>query len=419
MQSKFMHIADVHLGYKQYGSETRFNDFARAFDHAVEKGLEADVDFVLLCGDLFHKSAIDPPTLLQAVNRLERLRQAEIPVVAVTGNHDRARYRDPFRRSWLDYLAERGHLILLAPTFGGDGTLFSPWDGNQGGYVDLKGVRILGLPYLGSTLDTILDEVPDAIANLDTSGIDFTILLGHFGLEGEVPGVAGGVSHNLIAPLRQYVDYLALGHLHKPFERQGWVYNPGSLEVCGMDERDWEGGVYLVTTDASKTPKHTAKHIPILRRPFHRWYFEVQAHLTPEALYDALTEFLKEQKRNRPSQDLDPVVELSLEGVLAFDRAALDTGRIQDILEQIVAPLVPRLRNNARATEFEIAPDDHRSRHELEREVILDLVRRDGRYRERAEFWAGLIQEIKNLALSNRPPDEIVAALRQRPSDEG
>ncbi len=128
---------------------------------------------------------------------------------------------------------------------------------------------------------------------------------------------------------------------------------------------------------------------------------------------------MKEQKRNRPSQDLDPVVELSLEGVLAFDRAALDTGRIQDILEQVVAPLVPRLRNNARATEFEIAPDDHRSRHELEREVILDLVRRDGRYRERAEFWAGLIQEIKSLALSNRPPDEIVAALRQRPSDEG
>ena len=45
-------------------------------------------DVVVLSGDLFHKSALDPPPLLQAVNRLEKLNQVEIPVVAVTGNHD-------------------------------------------------------------------------------------------------------------------------------------------------------------------------------------------------------------------------------------------------------------------------------------------------------------------------------------------
>jgi DNA repair exonuclease SbcCD nuclease subunit len=32
---KFLHAADVHLGYQQYGSKERFNDFSKAFLHIV------------------------------------------------------------------------------------------------------------------------------------------------------------------------------------------------------------------------------------------------------------------------------------------------------------------------------------------------------------------------------------------------
>lgn len=414
MQTKFMHLSDVHLGYAQYGSETRFDDFARAFNQAIDLALEERVDFVLICGDLFHKSAIDPPTLLQAVHGLDKLQQVQIPVVAISGNHDRARYHVPSRSSWLDYLAERSHLILLTPSFTDDSMRFLPWDGKRGGSVDLNGVRVLGLPYLGSSLDTILKELPDALAKMNHANIGYTILIGHFGLEGEVPGMAGGVSHNALGPLQAYVDYLALGHLHKPFERQKWIYNPGSLETCGMDERDWQGGVYLVSVDSSQAPKHQAQHIPIPRRPFYRWQFNVVAYNSPEKLYDALTAFLKEQATKYPPEAHDPVVELSLEGVLAFDRAALDTDHIQAILTEIAKPLIPRIRNNTRIRALDIATDDRRSRRELEREVILDLVRRDGRYRAQADFWADLIQEIKSLTLSNHTADDVIATLRQR-----
>ncbi len=417
MQATFMHLADVHLGYKQYSSEARFNDFARAFDAAVDVALQRQVDFVVLSGDLFHKSAIDPPTLLQAVNRLDKLGHAEIPVVAVTGNHDRARYRDPFRRSWLDYLSERGHLILLRPSFEAETIQFPPWDGEHGGFIEINGVRLVGLPYLGSTIDTVLEEIPAALAALEHA--EYTLLMGHFGLEGEIPGMSGGVSHNAIAPLREHVDYLALGHLHKPFQRQDWVYNPGALETCGMDERNWQGGVYIVSVDTRQKPKHQIEHVPIPRRPFYRWTFEVDAHATPEALVSAMEAFLKDRKRKQASSDRKPVVELNLEGVLAFDRAALDIGQLQALLKEIVDPLLPRLRNNTRATEFEVGIEDGHSRQLLERQVILDLVQRDGRYRERAEFWTDLIQEIKELTLANRPADEIVETLRRRTADEG
>ena len=45
---RFMHIADVHLGYQQYGSKERFDDFSRVFLHIVEQAIDRQVDFGLL-----------------------------------------------------------------------------------------------------------------------------------------------------------------------------------------------------------------------------------------------------------------------------------------------------------------------------------------------------------------------------------
>ena len=87
MKVEFLHISDVHLGYQQYGHRERFNDFARSFLAAIEYACEQEVEFVLISGDLFHKSAIDPPTLLQAVKILDMLREANIPAVVIAGNH--------------------------------------------------------------------------------------------------------------------------------------------------------------------------------------------------------------------------------------------------------------------------------------------------------------------------------------------
>ena len=50
---KFIHAADLHLGYRQYGLAERFNDFSRVFRHIVDQAIEQQVDFVLLAGDLF------------------------------------------------------------------------------------------------------------------------------------------------------------------------------------------------------------------------------------------------------------------------------------------------------------------------------------------------------------------------------
>jgi len=412
MYVEFLHIADVHLGYQQYGHRERFNDFGRAFLAAIDYAVEHRADFVLVSGDLFHKSAIDPPTLLQAVNGLERLHQADIPAVAIAGNHDRARYRD--RYSWLEYLAERGYLALLSPDFGETELRLLPWDGSEGAYVDIKGVRIYGLPYLGASTRRILEELPTALAKRSTEGIEFTVLMGHLGLEGEMPGVPGGLLHGEIAPLKEYVDYLALGHWHKPFEREGWIYNPGSLETCAMDERRWHGGFYHVTVDTGRNPKHTARHVKSRRRPFHHLVFPVDRYTTPQALYDGLRARLEEERPMMKLSNLAPVVEVSLEGVLAFDRSALDIEYVRRLIDEVVSPIIARAKNNTRPTESEVVPGERLPRAALERRVLQDLIRRDSRYRGQAERWANLVSEVKTMALMASSPEAIVTTMRQQ-----
>jgi len=410
MRAEFLHIADVHLGYQQYGSPERFNDFGRTFLAAVDYAVEHRVDFVLISGDLFHKSAIDPPTLLQAVDGLDRLRQASISVAAVAGNHDRARYRD--RVSWLDYLAERGYLALLSPDFEQEGICLSPWDGSSGAYVDLAGVRVYGLPYLGASTRPVLQELPAALSGQPKP--EFTVLMGHFGLTGEVSHRAGGHEYSEIAPLREHVDYLALGHWHKPFEREGWIYNPGSLETCAMDERRWPGGFYHVIVDTGHNPGHQAQHIKSYRRPFHRFSLQVDEYATPPALYDGLRNRLENAGPTTQGTDLSPVVEISLEGVLPFDRNDLDLEYVRRLADDLLSPLLIRVKNNTRATEFEIAPEASLSRAELERSVLRDLIRRDASRREQADAWASAAVEVKQLALRGSSPEAIAAIVRQR-----
>lgn len=51
---RFLHCADIHLGYQQYNHKERFNDFGHAFYAVLDVALAEKVDFVILAGDLFH-----------------------------------------------------------------------------------------------------------------------------------------------------------------------------------------------------------------------------------------------------------------------------------------------------------------------------------------------------------------------------
>ncbi len=412
MRFRFLHFSDAHLGYQQYNQKERFNDFGRAFLHIVDQAIARRVDFVVFSGDLFHKRSLDPPTLLQAVEGLERLREADIPMIAVEGNHERPHYRDV--HSWLDFLAAQEYLILLTPAMQDGRPLLASWDDARGCYHDvLPGVRVYGVKYYGAATPRVVEGMAQALEGEDHSSIQYVVLAMHAGVEGVIPHASAVLTQAQLAPLRDHIDYLAMGHIHKPFEREDWMYNPGSPETCGMDEAAWtDRGYYLVDVDTSKDPKHQAKLVQNPRRAFHRLRFGVDHCDSPQALYSAVKKLVSREARDGNGDE--PVVELTLEGVLAFERRDLDRGRLEAIVEEAFSPLVARLTDRTVSTEYEIDSEGVKSRTELEHEVIADLVERDARYRPAARDWADLIIDIKRMALESTSPQAIVEHVRRR-----
>ena len=406
---RFLHIADIHLGYQQYGLTERFNDFSDAYLHLIQTAIQHKVDFVLLAGDFFQKRVVDPLAMRVAVAGLEKLLTARIPVLAVEGNHERAPYGDQF--SWVDFLDALGYLCLLNydPRKG-----LRRYDEDGGAYLDLpEDVRVYGMKHYGAATRQVFESFAADITKADHRDVRYTILMTHAGVDGEIPHVRGS-SYATFAPLKEHVDYIALGHFHKPYCLEDWVYNPGSPETCGMDEIAWKvRGAYLVEVQPDAACKHEAQLLNLPRRPFYRFPLAVDGLTTPNAVYDAVRQLI-EREAPGVKRDAHPVIELTLTGTLPFNRYDLDLTYIQALLTEAWSPLgQPHINPNMSAAEFEVHVSAEATRPELERQILQELLERDVRYKADAAGWSEGVLELKRLALGRSSPEVVVAHLRR------
>ncbi|GCE10488.1 metallophosphoesterase family protein [Tengunoibacter tsumagoiensis] len=434
MRASFIHVADTHLGYEQYGVRERFNDFSRTFWNIVDDAIEKQVDFVVIAGDLFNKRAIDAQTLIHAIEGLRKLKERRIPVIAIEGNHDRSYYRDGL--SWLQFLCYQDYIVLLAPIMQ-DGTpqidRWSP-DKMQGAYVDLLDgrLRIYGLPWQGSATARALEGMSQALQKVrsdeQSQGIEYRLLTMHTGVDGQVARVQGLPTMAQFQPLRESIDYLALGHVHKPYEFDGWMYNPGSTETCAAEESQWDDrGYYYVEIDTDeperiidpekKERRHHAVHLRSQRRSFVRYDLRVDGLTEPTTLYTRLEDYCRREGPNYAAHK--PVVHIHLVGTLGFDAGSLDQVTMEQIVQHYFQPLYARIDNNTNDQDY--IPDDGdidgRDRtvwHELERRIFEELVGLDARYLPAKEQWSTVISELKQSALRNDDAAEIAQYLREK-----
>jgi DNA repair protein SbcD/Mre11 len=434
MSIKFLHCADIHLGYLQYNAKDRFNDFSRALSAIVDKatGKETDfdqaiqgpVDFVILAGDLFQKRAIDALTLNQAMRALQRLRAAHIPCIAVEGNHERSYYEETI--GWMKFLALQDLLILLDAEFVEGRPILQAWEmgRRQGSYIDLPGgVRVHGLRYYGSGTVAAVQAYAEALAALPKVEANYTIFVAHAGVEGQMDDKAGGLSPRQWAPLRPHVDYLALGHFHKPFRIDEWIYNPGSPENCSIAEAEWkQRGYLMVNVDMAAPRDEPARHLVAQgnnpRRACRLYLFKTDRASSPDDLMRQLRAFLQrkatelaDELATNGGQEFAPaVIELYLSGVLPFERASLDMTAVEMIVKECFtpAPLVTMVKNLTQPAKFEVDVDNNLSRAQLEHSVLAGLFGRDIRYAARSEEWAALAVNLKQLALAEASPAAIL-----------
>jgi DNA repair exonuclease SbcCD nuclease subunit len=425
MRATFVHTADNHLGYEQYGFKARFNDFALAFYSVIDDAIARNADLVVIAGDLFNKRAIDALTLIQAEDGLKRLKEAGIPAVAIEGNHDRSYYRDGV--SWLQFLCWQGLLILLNPLVQDGAPELTPWDQQtmRGAYVDLQGgkLRVYGLPWYGASTARIMESFAEQLAaeREAAEGVEYRLLLMHTGVEGIVPQLHGLPTRAQFEPLRGLIDYVALGHVHKQYALEEWLYNPGSTETWGAEESAWERGYYVVKIDTEREgPHHTAQHIVNPRRPFLRFTFNVDGLTTPAVFYEQFERFCRNRARDSgDALDREPVVDVGLLGVLAFDAASLERPRLEEYVKEYFKPLVARIHDNTRDTDFEPFAEegmdgrDRASWAQLEVHIFQELLARDARYLPQASRWARVLAQVKQMALGGEDPAAIAQRLRE------
>jgi len=411
MTIRFIHTADIHLG-KTYrnspGEKERYADFFLCLSGIVRDALNETVDFVLICGDLFHTGQILPKTFAKTIETLQPLKEAGIPCIAIEGNHDWIHRRNNI--SWMAALSEMGYIRLLRPGRTEDGDYrFDPFDEEtgMGGHIEIGGLNIYGLGYIGAQAGSHVERICNAV------NTENNLLLFHVGIWKYSPVEIGNMKIEEAHPLAEKFSYVALGHGHKPYvietpEGTPYAYNPGSPERVNFGEEKYDKGYYFVTVEDGK---FSPEFRPTNPRPM---LVEVINLGGAEDADNALALF-REQVQAKLSGISDkraPLLELKLAGRVGFHPFELGRERLRLVLEEFASPLHLEIKNRlslvARAGSEEIVK---KSLAEIENDVLHELIGAHSKYKGREEELTRLSLSIKDLVLKGDVEDDELLGL--------
>jgi DNA repair exonuclease SbcCD nuclease subunit len=216
---KLAHLADLHLGFRQYDRQTprggnqREADVAEAFRRAVDDLLVQRPNLIVVAGDVFHSVRPTNSAIMFLFQQLHRLRTGlpDAPIVMIAGNHDTPRS------------TETGAILRLYEALGVDVVV------DEARYVTFQRLdcSVMAVPHQAMVQ-------PDRPALRPQRGTTLNVLL----LHGQLPGVGEGrgtaeyggalVDQHDLAPAQW--DYVALGHYNvaHPVAANAWY--AGSVE---------------------------------------------------------------------------------------------------------------------------------------------------------------------------------------------
>jgi len=238
----FVHAADLHLGYSQYGLDARRKDFDRAFQELVDKTVELKPDFMIIAGDLFHHAHPSNVTLENAIRNFSRLRKAGIPVLTVDGSHDSA---PNAVTGTILYPLDSAGLIYHLPRHEG-----ACWRKEGCCYV-------YGVPNFRTRRKT--EELLPAFMEQNKPTPDptlFSIFVLHMALDisSLTPPYMEAEAPPELIP--EGFNYYAAGHVHKPYRdkfKTGMLVYSGSTETVSYNEAKNDKGFYYVEVDEKGT----------------------------------------------------------------------------------------------------------------------------------------------------------------------
>jgi DNA repair exonuclease SbcCD nuclease subunit len=411
MPIRFVHTADIHLG-KTYrnspGDTERYEDFFACLAGIVADAVREGVDFVLIAGDLFHTGQILPRTFARTIETLQPLRDADIPCIAVEGNHDWIHRRDNI--SWMEALSQMGYIRLLRPSRTEEGGYrFEPFDekGGAGGHIEIGGLNIYGLGYIGAQAGSHVPRICEAVTTQNN------LLLFHVGIWTYSPVEIGNMKPEEALPLSEVFDYVALGHGHKPYvietsEGKSYAFNPGSPERVNFGEEKYDKGYYLATADKGVFSAEFRATGP---RPM------IVATIDLDGAADApeaLTRFVEKVRDKLPAEttSLQPLLELKLVGKVKFHPFELGRERLAIALQEIATPLHVEIKNQlSLVTSGKGEGKSKKSLSEIERDVLRELIGAGSEFKGQEEELVRLSQALRDAVQTGQTDGEELLAL--------
>jgi exonuclease SbcD len=253
---RLLHTSDWHIGRSLHGTELLAEQEA-VLGGLAEVVAAESVDVVLVAGDVYDRAvpSADAQAVLSRV--VARLRRAGATVVLTPGNHDSARRLGTFS----ELLAAGGlHVRTETPRLD-EPVLLADEHGD---------VAIYGLPYLEPEIarfelglpgarshEAVLAEAMDRVrADLFLRPGARSVVLAHAFVGGGQPSDSerdisvGGVD---LVPAAVFdgVDYVALGHLHRPQTLTPRLRYSGSPLAYSFGEAGQQKQAWLIELDAS------------------------------------------------------------------------------------------------------------------------------------------------------------------------
>lgn len=198
---RLLHTADVHLDWlfdrlpPEQRAERR-QEVAARLKKIVDLAVEQAVQVLLIAGDLFHEPQVALGTVEYALGLLEALAAHDIKVGLISGNHD-----------------------PLVPGSVWEKRLFPPhvhvFREPEWRHVEIvDGLLLYGIPFIPSLADRpVLEE----LSCVDAEGYHVALLHGQF-MDASGAGPNVYYPFNSAAIAASGLDYLALGHVHRPQE---------------------------------------------------------------------------------------------------------------------------------------------------------------------------------------------------------
>lgn len=306
---KLLHTADIHLGFKTHGRRdpetglnTRLLDVQRSLDAVVQRALDADVDAFLFCGDAYHTADPTPTQQKLFVQGLRPLADAGIPIVLIVGNHDhpvtfgRASSLDIFDHiiGEVQYYRKPTADVQVIDTKSGPLQLIPlPWPirsqilaKDEYRTMSPDELRQFVEEHYVTYIRRRTDEILEGDAGMTPDGTEHplspdvpTVLAGHVTVQGAT--LSGSEHTTTIASEPTFtvgqlavrpIDYVALGHVHRPQDRNEEAHPPvvysGSIERVTFNEHDEDKGFQLVDIDPARDPVTRTTFVETPARPF-------------------------------------------------------------------------------------------------------------------------------------------------------